>query len=355
MKKHILFFGFFDPDYSRNQVLITGFKDAGCSVEVCGLNPKGSKRLGKYWRLWRLARHLKQSPDLVLVAYPGQISIWLAFCLFGRKRLIFDAFTSLYDSNVFDRQLYSASSWRGRRDYYLDYFSARLCHYALTDTTANADYWAETFKLPRSKFVPVWVGTILVKDFQPWPVLDKAGHFLVHFHGTYIPLQGIETIIQAAKLLESETDITFRIIGSGQMSLQVEALVRQLGLSNVEFLGRMSFVDLVAKMSEADLVLGIFGQTPKAGRVIPNKVFEGLALAKPVLTADTPAIRELLTPDENVCLCPAGEPEALAAKIKSLKDDPTLLAKVAAGGKKLVLEKLQPERLVTQLLADLSL
>ncbi len=52
----------------------------------------------------------------------------------------------------------------------------------------------------------------------------------------------------------------------------------------------------------------------KAARVIPNKVFQALACARPVITADTPAARELLTDDVDALLVPPGDPEALGQR-----------------------------------------
>ena len=57
-------------------------------------------------------------------------------------------------------------------------------------------------------------------------------------------------------------------------------------------------------MAHADACLGIFGTSPKARAVIPNKVYDALACARPVITADTPAIAELLRPDVEVMVWP---------------------------------------------------
>ena len=74
-------------------------------------------------------------------------------------------------------------------------------------------------------------------------------------------------------------------------------------------------------MARSDLCLGIFGTSPKARRVIPNKIFDALACARAVLTGDTPAVRELLRPGNDVWVCPPGDPDPLADAIVTLRDD----------------------------------
>ena len=82
--------------------------------------------------------------------------------------------------------------------------------------------------------------------------------------------------------------------------------------------------DNVKKMYDAgaDLCLGVFGATPKAARVVPHKVYTALAAGRPVLTADTPAVRELLRPGEEVWTMPPGDPDALPlARVEADQED----------------------------------
>src|ERR1019366_7505823 len=107
--KKVLFFGIYDPDYSRNRILIRGFKENGWEVTQCRVNPRIHKGIGKYALLIRERAHLKHfdvQNTLIFVAFPGQTVMLLARILFPRSKIIFDAFTSVYDSNVFDRKLY---------------------------------------------------------------------------------------------------------------------------------------------------------------------------------------------------------------------------------------------------------
>jgi glycosyltransferase involved in cell wall biosynthesis len=63
--------------------------------------------------------------------------------------------------------------------------------------------------------------------------------------------------------------------------------------------------------------LGIFGTSEKAASVIPNKVFQVVAAGRPLITRDSPAIRELLSPTPGcVSLVAAGDAAALADAVR---------------------------------------
>ena len=66
--------------------------------------------------------------------------------------------------------------------------------------------------------------------------------------------------------------------------------------------------------------------------MIPGKVFVALSAGKAVITADSPAIQELLADGESALLCGRGDPEALAGAIRRLHGDRELLRKIAEGG-----------------------
>ena len=108
---------------------------------------------------------------------------------------------------------------------------------------------------------------------------------------------------------------------------------RASDLKNVRFVETwLSAEQLADAMREADVCLGIFGTTPKAARVIPYKVFAALALGRPVITRDSPAIRELLVDEESALLCPPGDGQALAAALERLPTDAPLRERLGRNG-----------------------
>jgi hypothetical protein len=81
----------------------------------------------------------------------------------------------------------------------------------------------------------------------------------------------------------------------------MQGLAKAMDLLNVTFLSFIPVSQLPFHIQKADLVLGIFGDTEKSQRVVPNKVYEGLAMAKPVITGDSPASESLSFP-ANTCI-----------------------------------------------------
>ncbi len=348
----VCFFGIYDPSYAHNRMLAEGFASLGYEVSECCVDAKQYPGIQKYWQLARAARRLRGQYVFVLALFPGHTVVWLARLLFPRTRVVFDAMLSLYDSNVHDRARYRRWSIRGMRDYLLDWSSMHLADTMMLDTNAHIEYVARVFAVSRAKCLRVLVGSD-TNTFFPRDGAIPAVPFVVHFHGTYVPLQGIPCIIAAARLLRGE-HILFRIIGSGQHSAHIKKDARDLVESGVVvFVDRVSLAELADSMAHAHVCLGIFGASDKAQRVIPNKVYEALAMGKPIITADTPGARELLD-EHTAVLIPANNPQELAEAIRAVQADPECRVALGAAARALFVSKLLPEHIVGDLLQALG-
>jgi len=91
----ICFFGIYKPNYTRNLTLMRGLKENGVQVIECGTRESGNK---KYWQLIKKHQLIKRDYDVMVVAFPGHTIMPLAWLLakLNRKKIIFDAFVSLY-------------------------------------------------------------------------------------------------------------------------------------------------------------------------------------------------------------------------------------------------------------------
>jgi len=332
-KKRILFFGIFDPEYSRNRVLVRGFEENGYNVVLCRIDPKKYPGIKKYVQLFKEYKKIKGvSFEQVIVAFPGQTVVWFAYLLFGR-RVIFDVFISLYNSEIEDRKKNQIFSVRAAYYWSIDWLSMHLACKLLIDTYAHRDFLSKKFGISKEKFVVIYVGS---DNSIVYPIEKEVGEkFIVHFHGTGTPLQGVPYILEAAELLKKNKNIEFRMYGISGSDTE-----------NVHFFDRFPYRDMSNKLSKADIVLGIFGNTQKTQLVIPNKVFEGWAARKPVITAKTMAVLEIAQEDIEIVLSEAANGKTLAKNIVKLIHRKDLMNTVAQAGYKMYKDKLTPDALV---------
>jgi glycosyltransferase involved in cell wall biosynthesis len=268
----------------------------------------------------RLARPLPPC-DAVIVGYPGHADVPLARALARGRPVVFNPLVSLSDTLVEDRGRFRRGSSAARALAGADRVALRAADLVVADTEAQAGFLAELADIPRSEIEVCFVGAE-ERLFRPaWSTPER---FTCLFVGKLIPLQGIETILAAARLAP---DVDFRLVGSGQL----EPLLRNPP-ANVDRVPWVEYERLPAELARCGCALGIFGTSAKARRVIPNKVFQALAVGAPVVTADTPAARELLVDGESAVLVQPGDAEALAATVRGLRDTPELAQRLAAAG-----------------------
>jgi glycosyltransferase involved in cell wall biosynthesis len=198
----------------------------------------------------------------------------------------------------------------------------RRADVVVADTEAHARFFREEFGLADDRVEVCFVGA---EDrlFRPGWQPEVPFHAL--FVGKLIPLHGLETILAAAALAP---EIPFRVVGSGQLEPLLGARP-----ANVDWVPWVEYEDLAGEIQAAGCALGIFGTGAKASRVIPNKAFQAIACATPLVTADTPAARELLTDGEDALLVPPGDAPALAAAVRRLAGDAAFSARVGSAGR----------------------
>lgn len=161
--------------------------------------------------------------------------------------------------------------------------------------------------------------------------------------GNYVPLHGVPIILQAARRLDGE-EIEFWLIGENHRAAQAFTDgLRNFNPGSVKFFPWMPPQELRAKITEADVCLGIFGTSDKAKRVIPGKAFLALAMGKPLITGDSPAARELLINGKNAILCEMGSSDALVAAIRRCQKDALLRQRIGAEGRNLFQNQCKPD------------
>ena len=231
----------------------------------------------------------------MIVGYPGHVDLpGRASSPLGRVPVVFNPLVSLTDTLVDDRRRFAPGSPAARALRALDRLALRRADLVVADTEANADFLADLGGIPRVEVCFVGAEERLFR-----PVWRPPDRFHALFVGKLIPLHGLETILEAARLAP---EIPFRVVGSGQL----EPLLATAP-ANVEWVPWVEYERLPEELGRAGCALGVFGTGDKARRVIPNKAFQALACGTPLVTADTPAARELLEHERSALLVPPGD------------------------------------------------
>ncbi|MGB5306931.1 MAG: glycosyltransferase, partial [Gammaproteobacteria bacterium] len=313
----VLWWGRFDPDYSRNRILRQLLGELGWKVR--DFQPVLSAPGDLEASVRRIPR-----PDLVWVPCFRQRDLAAASRWAGRRGipLVFDPLISAYDKQVNERGKIAAGSNRAKKLLARERALLQRAHAVLADTPAHADYFAAVLGVDRSKLAVVYVGAE-VSLFRPGPgtACSRDTPLEVLFFGSFIPLQGPAVVIEAARCYRGPP-VTWTLLGAGPLRQQCEEAAR--GLANVNFEDWLPYEELPARIHRAAILLGIFGTTPKAGRVIPNKVYQSLACGRPVITRASGAYPEPLAAraDSGLVWTEAGDARALADQVARLAAAP---------------------------------
>jgi glycosyltransferase involved in cell wall biosynthesis len=297
-----------------------------------------ARRLARRWRALPAAE-----PPLVVVGFGGQLDVLLArrVCR-PRHALVFAPLVSLTETLVEDRGVFPAGSVRARLATALDRRTWRAADLTLADTGAHAEY-LRALGAPAARLAAWHLGAEPVFRDPP-PPEPEPGRVL--FVGRCLPLHGLPTIVDAAARLGERARLV--VIGRGPERRAAEARARARGVA-VEWRDEVPLAQLPAELARAAVVLGVFDAGAKAGMVVPNKVYQAAFAGRSLVTRDGPALREVLVPGEHCLACRPADPDALAAAIGRLLDDPPLAARLGAAARARMLEHFAPARQAARL------
>lgn len=360
----VCYFGTYRQEYSRNRIMIAGLRRNGVEVVECqvdlwqGIDDRIQTATGGWHRpsFWlrlvkvyaQLVNKLRHAGDydLLMVGYPGQLDVFLAWLIsrFQRKPLVWDVFMSIYLISL-ERGLNQKSRRSINLLRILEHFACRLPDRLILDTSAYVAWFQQQYHVAPSRFCLVPTGADS-DIFNPINATEQdLSAFTALYFGTYIPNHHVSTIIEAARLLSKQKRFRFTLIGAGPDRPACEEIARTYHLDNLNFIDWMSETELAYQIASADVCLGAFGTTPQSMMTIQNKVYTGLAMARPVLTGDSPAIRQAFTDGVHLLLCPRKDPAALAAALEKLAANPELCRQMGMNGYLLFKEKYDIEHI----------
>ena len=282
--ERIAFISTYDPTYTRTEALRDLFARNSVPVEYFFYSGATVRCIGDLFRLRREFR-------CFVVGFRGHHILPFVRATLGKeKRIIFDAFVSVFDTLCCDRQIVAPHSTMGRFFHWYDRWLSDLSDVVLVDTQTHRRYFEKEFHC-RNVF-PLYVdcNRALFSGCRTWES-DEVRKVL--WYGNCLPLQGVENILRWVKSLNGRRDIRFRFIGPVRERYGKHKELFQL--QNAEFLSWVPYDALPEEIRNVDLCIGgHFSDRAKARRVIAGKTFQMLSCGARVLVADNEAHAEIL-------------------------------------------------------------
>lgn len=147
----------------------------------------------------------------------------------------------------------------------------------------------------------------------------RSGPLRVLYAGTLALAQGVDTLVEAARIAGPEV-VRVTIAGGGLMVEELRADVQRRGISNVELLGTVPAETVPGLYRCADAGAVLLRDLPIFRGALPTKLFESLAAGRPVVLSAAGESARFLTEHGAGVVVPPEDPSALAGAFRDLRD-----------------------------------
>ncbi len=220
--------------------------------------------------------------------------------------------------------------------------SALADHVVTLSTALRDDLVAQGVPAERISLVPNAVDSALVGRDVDSPAGARArlglpeDGFWVGSVSSIVDYEGFDVLVRAVALLRAEgVPVRCAIVGDGVARPGLARLAERLGVSDAVLLpGRVPRDEAIRWHQALDAFVVPRLDTEVCRTVTPLKPIEAMALGRPVVASDLPALAEVVAAPGTGVLAAPGDPAALAAALHGLAGDPDLVARLGAKGRR---------------------
>jgi len=188
--------------------------------------------------------------------------------------------------------------------------------------------------------------------WQPTPVpcelrqtLELDGRFVVLYIGAHGISQALSSILDSAKQLQQHAQICFVFVGEGAEKTKLLEQANAMNLPNVQFLDSVDKTMVKQFYALADVCLVPLRNIPLFKTFIPSKMFEIMAMGKPIVGSVSGEPAEILTRSGGALVVEPEDSQAVAQAILTLYQQPDLLAQLGTHGRQFVIDHYSREAL----------
>ena len=332
LQNKILVYGNIFRDY-RSQTLVKILLDSGYHVSsICpDFYLKKTFSLFNFLYLIELAIKAYFADVIYLSPMNSRFiksAIWAAKTF--QKKLIVEMYISIYDTFVGDQKILKGKqikpgSRQAKAMLTKDILALTKSDFIVHTASHELTYWEKLLNIeidPEKVFI---APNFNVSRLNHRRKFKQDGNLKICWWGTFIPLHGLENILQAMKILQAnKVKFTCNLFGVDNDLFNIYAeKIKLEQLENCVSLKKdLSFSDNSLPqylIDNCDLALGIFGNTDKAYNTVPNKLIEALSMGIPTLTMKSTALNEFFEPETDLWTC-ENSPESIAESIVAIAE-----------------------------------
>lgn len=162
--------------------------------------------------------------------------------------------------------------------------------------------------------------------------------FIALYAGAHGISNNLEVVLQAARACADEPDIVFVLVGDGKEKANLLRLSEAWRLGNVHFIPSVPKTEMNDVLAAADACIAILKPIEMYKTTYPNKVFDYMAAAKPVLLLIDGVIREVVEKAQCGVFIDPGDANALAIQVKNMHNHTIETKKMGMNGRNYVSE-----------------
>ena len=323
------------PSYIRTRTLLAALNTLPAIECHTAINTQAG--LGRYREtLTRVAQIKKRfRPDAYILGFRGHELYWPLRSIVGRRPIIFDCMMSPSLALAEEGGYGLAGRVSSRIIAPIEKDILRGSDFVLTDTQAHVNVLIERYQLATDRIAAVPIGAV---ETAPSAHSESTNSRLrVLFYGSFLPLHGLDVILQAARKVQNlPMDFDF-IGGNDQVEKKIHQALQRAGNLDCRVRRWVDFDDILAtELPNADLCLGgPFGNTPQARRVITGKTSQALAQAVPTVVGAIEEGGSDFIDRHNCLVVSQGQPHALAQALRWAYEHRDSLPALGASGQRL--------------------
>lgn len=143
------------------------------------------------------------------------------------------------------------------------------------------------------------------------------GKCILSYVGTHGMAHGLDTVLKAAEHLREREDILFMLVGDGAERERLLARKEALGLNNVLMLAQQPKTRMPEIIAASDACMVLLKDTPLFRTVIPSKIFEAMAMQRPIVLGVKGESREIVLKGQcGLCIEPENDRQLADAAVR---------------------------------------